>query len=157
MWSLKKFKADCSRFRIPHFGHQSNFAILECDIYRTMLAITHTNRCRTQCSHVRWQMSCDLHICCRYWILGFEFNFTGHLFDFIWIFRCMSLFYTANWIPLGIMDGKLKTPQFVHIPPVEEETEDGKCFNEGSENDADDSVPLGLTSKAVCMQVNKCK
>lgn len=53
------------------------------------------------------------------------------------------------------MDGKLKTHQFVHIPPVEEETEDNKCFNESSENDADDSVPLGLTSRAVCMQVNK--
>lgn len=53
------------------------------------------------------------------------------------------------------MDEKPKKHQFVHVSPVEEpeDTEENKCFNEGSENDGDDTVPLGLTGKAVCMQV----
>lgn len=50
------------------------------------------------------------------------------------------------------MDGKLKTHQFVRVQSVQE-VEDNKCSNESSENDGDDSVPLGLTGKAVCMQV----
>lgn len=50
------------------------------------------------------------------------------------------------------MDEKPKKHQFVHVTP-EEDIEDNKCFNEGSENDGDDTVPLGLTGKAVCMQV----
>lgn len=51
------------------------------------------------------------------------------------------------------MDGKLKTHQFVHVPPVQE-ADDNKCLNESSENDGEEStVPLGLTGKAVCMQV----
>lgn len=52
------------------------------------------------------------------------------------------------------MDEKPKKPQFIHAPPVEEtdDMEENK-FNEGSENDGDDTVPLGLTCKAVCMQV----
>lgn len=51
------------------------------------------------------------------------------------------------------MDGKLKTHQFVHVP-TEQQTNDNKCLNENSENDGDEStVPLGLTGKAVCMQV----
>lgn len=53
------------------------------------------------------------------------------------------------------MDEKPKKHQFVHVPPMEEpeDIEENKCFNEGSENDGDDTVPLGLTGKAVCMQV----
>lgn len=51
------------------------------------------------------------------------------------------------------MDEKQKKHQFIHVPPVEE-AEDNKCLNETSENDGDDAVPLGLTGKAVCMQVN---
>lgn len=59
----------------------------------------------------------------------------------------MEFFKTAD-----IMDEKPKKHQFVHVTP-EEDIEDNKCFNEGSENDGDDTVPLGLTGKAVCMQV----
>lgn len=51
------------------------------------------------------------------------------------------------------MDDKPKKHQFLHVTPVDDETEENKCFNENSENDGDDSVPLGLTGKAVCMQV----
>lgn len=50
------------------------------------------------------------------------------------------------------MDDKQKKHQFIHVPSTEE-TEENKCLNENSENDGDDSVPLGLTGKAVCMQV----
>lgn len=54
------------------------------------------------------------------------------------------------------MDEKLKRHQFVHVTSVEEEEEidDIKCLNENCENDgASDSVPLGLSGKAVCIQV----
>lgn len=51
------------------------------------------------------------------------------------------------------MDEKQKKHQFIHVPSVEE-AEENKCLNETSENDGDDAVPLGLTGKAVCMQVN---
>lgn len=54
------------------------------------------------------------------------------------------------------MDEKPTKHQFVHIPPVEyvDITNDNNRFNEnGSENDGDENVPLGLTGKAVCMQV----
>lgn len=51
------------------------------------------------------------------------------------------------------MDEKQKKHQFIHVPPAEE-TEENKCLNETSENDGDDAVPLGLTGKAVCMQVS---
>lgn len=55
---------------------------------------------------------------------------------------------------IGEMDEKPKKHQFVHVPPVEtEDTKENECFHEGSENDVDDTVPLGLTGKAVCMQV----
>lgn len=52
------------------------------------------------------------------------------------------------------MDGKPRQNHFVHVTAVEEmeEAEDGKCSNDGSEI-GDDTVPLGLTGKAVCMQV----
>lgn len=55
------------------------------------------------------------------------------------------------------MDGKLKAHQFVHVKPMveDEEVEDDKCLNENnSENDGDETVPLGLTGKAVCVQVH---
>lgn len=49
------------------------------------------------------------------------------------------------------MDSKPKPNHFVHLA-AEEDTEDAKCSNDGSEN-GDETVPLGLTGKAVCMQV----
>lgn len=52
------------------------------------------------------------------------------------------------------MDDKLKKHQFVHVTSVEEEeTDDIKCLNENCEHDGSDSVPLGLSGKAVCIQV----
>lgn len=69
----------------------------------------------------------------------------------------MISFVTGNRIltKVDTMDEKPKKPHFVHVLAVQEpdDTEDNKCFNEGSENDGDDTVPLGLTGKAVCMQV----
>lgn len=52
-----------------------------------------------------------------------------------------------------VMEDKPKKPQFLHVPAVVVVEEDNKCFNESSETDGDESVPLGLTSRAVCMQV----
>lgn len=40
---------------------------------------------------------------------------------------------------------------FVHVQALEE-TEESKCFGESSEN-GDEPVPLGLSGRAVCMQV----
>lgn len=57
------------------------------------------------------------------------------------------------------MDEKLKRHQFVHVTSVEEEEEeiDDKTFINGdcaNDNDnSSDSVPLGLSGKAVCIQV----
>lgn len=53
------------------------------------------------------------------------------------------------------MDEKLKKHQFVHVSSVEEEeeTDDNKCLSENCENDGSDSVPLGLSGRAVCIQV----
>lgn len=46
----------------------------------------------------------------------------------------------------------LKKPQLIHIVAGE----DNKCL-ENSDNYVEDAVPLGLTGKAVCMQViNYC-
>lgn len=46
-----------------------------------------------------------------------------------------------------------KKPKIVHVPAEDDEDEQ-KCL-ETSENDTDGAVPLGLTGKAVCMQVKK--
>lgn len=56
------------------------------------------------------------------------------------------------------MDEKLKRHQFVHVTSVEEEEEeidDNKFLNGNCENDnaSDSAVPLGLSGKAVCIQV----
>lgn len=52
------------------------------------------------------------------------------------------------------MDNKLKKHQFLHVTSVEEdENDDNKCFDEIGENDSSDAVPLGLSGKAVCIQV----
>lgn len=55
------------------------------------------------------------------------------------------------------MDGKPKKPHFLHVPDLMD-LSDSKCSNESSENsesseNGDDPVPLGLTRRAVCMQV----
>lgn len=59
------------------------------------------------------------------------------------------------------MDEKLKRHQFVHVTSVEEEEEEiddktfinGNCEIDNDNDNASDSVPLGLSGKAVCIQV----
>lgn len=52
------------------------------------------------------------------------------------------------------MVDKLKKHQFVHVTSVEEEeTDDNKCLDELCQNNATDPLPLGLSGKAVCIQV----
>lgn len=46
---------------------------------------------------------------------------------------------------------EFKKHQIVHIPAIADDDE--KKYLETSENDMDGSLPLGLTGKAVCMQV----
>lgn len=46
---------------------------------------------------------------------------------------------------------ELKKHQIVHVPAIADDDE--KKYLETSENDTDGSLPLGLTGKAVCMQV----
>lgn len=66
-------------------------------------------------------------------------------FQFFHFFRWFCVRTNYN------MDVKSKKNHFVHVPVVEE-TEDSKSLNDGSENGGD-TVPLGLTGRAVCMQV----
>lgn len=81
------------------------------------------------------------------------------IWNFFSLFFSVSLFLSIScelFLRISAfvkMNGKPNKHSFVYVSSVVQ-TEENKCLNENSYNDGDETVPLGLTGKAVCMQVN---